>query len=203
MTPGIPPLDFPDNRESVDYSTNAFDQASTGMAIVAPGGRVLRANQRLGEMFGLPPQALLEKSWQELTPREELERDLEFLPRLLAGDIEQAQEAQLVARAAATRADRPAAALRADVLLVPHHGSKTSSSEAFLDAVQPRFAIVQAGYRNRFGHPVGSVLVRYDVRHIKLVDTPRCGAVTWLSWEPDAMQCARKEQKRYWHHEVP
>ncbi|MEO7548647.1 MAG: DNA internalization-related competence protein ComEC/Rec2, partial [Ramlibacter sp.] len=71
---------------------------------------------------------------------------------LLAGDIEQAQEARLVAASAA---------LKADVLLVPHHGSKTSSSEAFLDAVQPRWALVQAGYRNRFGHPAVAVLARY------------------------------------------
>jgi PAS domain S-box-containing protein len=103
MTPGIPPLDFPDNRESVDYCSKAFDQASTGMAIVAPGGRVLRANQRLGEMFGLPPQALLEKSWQELTPREELERDLEFLPRLLAGDIESYERDKQYLRADGSR----------------------------------------------------------------------------------------------------
>jgi competence protein ComEC len=122
---------------------------------------------------------------------------------LLAGDIEQAQEAQLVARAISATSGQPSANLRADVLLVPHHGSKTSSSDAFLDAVQPRFAIVQAGYRNRFGHPVGSVLVRYDVRHSKLVDTPRCGAATWLSWEPDEMLCARKVDRRYWHHGVP
>ena len=98
---------------------------------------------------------------------------------------------------------QPSGRLHADVLLVPHHGSKTSSSEAFLDAVQPRFAIVQAGYRNRFGHPAGPVLVRYDVRHIKLIDTPHCGAASWQSWVPDEVQCARKVQKRYWHHGVP
>ncbi|MCF8160473.1 MAG: DNA internalization-related competence protein ComEC/Rec2 [Polaromonas sp.] len=124
---------------------------------------------------------------------------------LLAGDIEQAQEAKLVARAqegAAGPGQLPDG-LRADVLLVPHHGSKTSSSEAFLAAVRPRFAIVQAGYRNRFGHPAGAVLVRYDVHQITLIDTPRCGAASWLSWEPDEVQCARTVQKRYWHHVVP
>jgi competence protein ComEC len=124
---------------------------------------------------------------------------------LLAGDIEQAQETQLVARAqgSATRPGQPSAGLRADVLLVPHHGSKTSSSDAFLEAVQPRFAIAQTGYRNRFGHPANAVLVRYDAHHIKLIDTPRCGAASWHSWEPDEVQCARKVQKRYWHHGVP
>ncbi|WP_296493578.1 DNA internalization-related competence protein ComEC/Rec2 [Rhodoferax sp.] len=124
---------------------------------------------------------------------------------LLAGDIEQAQEAQLVARSqnGAASADQPPGNLRADVLLVPHHGSKTSSSDLFLDAVQPRQAWVQAGYRNRFGHPVSPVLVRYDVRGIRLIDTPHCGAASWQSWHPDRVQCAREVQKRYWHHLVP
>lgn len=121
---------------------------------------------------------------------------------LLAGDIEQAQEAQLVARAQ-TGTDQPTAGLRADVLLVPHHGSKTSSSDAFLQAVQPRFSIAQTGYRNRFGHPASAVLVRYDGYQIKLIDTPRCGAASWFSWEPDDVQCARATQKRYWHHVPP
>lgn len=124
---------------------------------------------------------------------------------LLAGDIEQAQEAKLVARAQdqASMPSQPSGSLHADVLLVPHHGSKTSSSDAFLEAVHPRFAIVQAGYRNRFGHPAGPVLVRYDVHHVKLIDTPRCGAASWQSRVPDEVQCARKVQKRYWHHGVP
>src|SRR5690606_28071479 len=59
---------------------------------------------------------------------------------LLAGDIELAQERRLVA--AGTN-------LKADVLLVPHHGSKTSSSAEFLDAVRPTLALAQVGYRNR------------------------------------------------------
>ena len=124
---------------------------------------------------------------------------------LLAGDIEQAQEAQLVARSQdnAANSGLPPGHLRADVLLVPHHGSKTSSSEALLDAVQPRQAWVQAGYRNRFGHPASPVLVRYDVRGIRVIDTPHCGAASWQSWHPDGVQCAREVQKRYWHHLVP
>lgn len=113
---------------------------------------------------------------------------------LLAGDIEQAQEARLVASGAS---------LQADVLLVPHHGSKTSSSGEFLDAVRPRFALLQAGYRNRFGHPAGPVLVRYEERHVKVVDMPRCGAASWQSWRPDAVQCERDVHRRYWHHRVP
>ena len=113
---------------------------------------------------------------------------------LLAGDIEQAQEARLVAEGRS---------LKTDVLLVPHHGSKSSSSAAFLDAVQPQIALVQAGYRNRFGHPAPPVVERYAERHIRVIDTPHCGAATWQSAQPQDIQCQRVQGLRYWHHRVP
>ena len=113
---------------------------------------------------------------------------------LLVADIEQPQEAALLARQAA---------LRADVLLVPHHGSKTSSSPAFLDAVQPRFALVQAGYRNRFGHPAPPVLERYQARGIPVVDSSHCGAASWQSTAPTQVHCERLDDPRYWQHHPP
>ena len=91
-------------------------------------------------------------------------------------------------------------AARADVLLVPHHGSKTSSSAAFLDAVQPSVAIVQAGYRNRFGHPRPDVLRRYSDLGVLVVQIPRCGASTWRSEQPNLVQCERNQRQRYWQH---
>ncbi|MEJ7688036.1 MAG: DNA internalization-related competence protein ComEC/Rec2 [Variovorax sp.] len=112
---------------------------------------------------------------------------------LLAGDIERLQEAALVVRT-------PPAALHADVLLVPHHGSKTSSSAALLDAVQPRIALVQAGYRNRFGHPAEDVVARYAERSVRLVNSASCGAAHWASVQPDAVVCERERNARYWHH---
>ncbi|WP_307648059.1 DNA internalization-related competence protein ComEC/Rec2 [Variovorax boronicumulans] len=115
---------------------------------------------------------------------------------LLAGDIERLQEAALVARTAQAH-------LRADVLLVPHHGSKTSSSEALLDAVRPRIALVQAGYRNRFGHPAGEVVARYTERGARLVESARCGAAHWASERPAELACERERRARYWHHRVP
>jgi competence protein ComEC len=118
---------------------------------------------------------------------------------MLAGDIEQVQEARLVAAGAGAAPNR----LKSDVLLVPHHGSKTSSSTAFLDAVQPQFALVQAGYRNRFGHPAEPVLVRYAERNIRVVDTPHCGAMTWQSAQPQDVKCQRMQGLRYWHHQMP
>ncbi len=114
---------------------------------------------------------------------------------LLAGDVEQPQEARLVADAAGL--------IRADVLLVPHHGSKTSSSAMFLDAVQPRFALVQAGYRSRFGHPAPPVLARYQERGIGVLDSAHCGAALWASARPGEVTCQRAAALRYWHHRVP
>jgi competence protein ComEC len=107
---------------------------------------------------------------------------------LLPGDIEREQEAALVAA--------HGAALRSDLLLVPHHGSRTSSTSAFLDAVQPRTAVAQAGYRNRFGHPAPDVAARYRERGIELRVTPDCGAYRWAD---GAGRCERERAPRYWH----
>ena len=115
---------------------------------------------------------------------------------LLVGDIERAQEERLVAQNGGDH-------LRSDLLLVPHHGSKTSSSPAFLDAVRPQWALVQSGYRNRFGHPTAAVLERYQERGIGVITSPRCGAMTWRSWQIVGVACTRQQALRYWHHRVP
>ncbi len=94
---------------------------------------------------------------------------------------------------------RPAG-LRADVLIAPHHGSKTSSSAPFLDAVQPRVAVFQAGYRNRFGHPAPEVMARYRERGVAAHVTPACGAWLWLGDASDTGLCQREAVRRYWHH---
>ena len=113
---------------------------------------------------------------------------------LLAGDLEAPQELRLVNDALSK--DK----LKADFLLVPHHGSKTSSSAVFLDQVRPQFALAQAGYRNRFGHPVESVLARYSERGIQVVKSPVCGAAFWRSEQPGEVLCQRQMGLRYWHH---
>ena len=112
---------------------------------------------------------------------------------LLAGDIEAAQERALVQRGVP----------QVDLLLVPHHGSKTSSTEAWLAALQPRLAVVQAGYRNRFGHPAPEVVARYRAMSIPLVDSAHCGALHWQSDAPRQWQCERELRQRYWHHQAP
>ncbi len=106
---------------------------------------------------------------------------------LLTGDLEAAQEAALLQRSGA-------AALRSDVLLVPHHGSRTSSTGPFLDAVAPQLALVQAGYRSRYGHPAPDVMARYEARGVTVLRSDRCGA-----WQSSA-GCSRDHFKRYWHY---
>ena len=108
---------------------------------------------------------------------------------LLTGDIEVRQEQALL---------RAGVDVRADVMLVPHHGSTTSSSAAFIRAVQPALAIVQSGYRNRFGHPAASVMARYRAAGVAWVSSPDCGAACWRSWQPEMVQCERALHQRYW-----
>ena len=112
---------------------------------------------------------------------------------LLTGDIEREQELRL--------AGRFGDALRAEVLLVPHHGSRTSSAPLFLDAVKPRIAVVQAGYRNRFGHPAAEVAERYRALDVAWVVSPACGAWQWRSDESEPGRCQREIARRYWHRE--
>jgi competence protein ComEC len=88
---------------------------------------------------------------------------------LLTGDAEARSEAEMLAR--------DAAALRAQVLLVPHHGSKTSSTAAFIEAVAPEVGILSVGYRNRFHHPAPAVVARYRERGVALRRTDEEGAL--------------------------
>lgn len=113
---------------------------------------------------------------------------------LLTGDIEREQEIRLLR-------ERPEA-LRSDVLIVPHHGSKTSSTAAFLDAVAPQVAVFQAGHLNRYGHPASEVWARYRERGIARIDSPSCGAWTWRSGADLVASppvCERDQARRYWH----
>ena len=109
---------------------------------------------------------------------------------LLTADIEALQEQQLV--------QRLGLGLKADLLLVPHHGSKTSSTEGFIDTVQPRWALFQHGYRNRYGHPAAQVVQRYVSRGIQTLYSPQCGAMHWRSDEPLEVQCETELNRRYW-----
>jgi competence protein ComEC len=109
---------------------------------------------------------------------------------LLAADIEADVERQLL--------QQNRALLQADVLIVPHHGSKTSSTEPFLDAVEPRVAIFQVGYRNRFNHPNPTVFERYRLRHIELSRSDKDGAARMDISADVSIERFRQTHARYW-----
>ena len=111
---------------------------------------------------------------------------------LLTGDIEARTELELLARAPGK--------LRADVLVVPHHGSRTSSTPEFITAVQPRWAVLPVGYRSRFGHPQQAVVERYRASGAQMLRTDRAGAVLMrIDCEGIAVQAYRGLSKRYWY----
>lgn len=114
---------------------------------------------------------------------------------LLTGDIEARSENEILARDA-TR-------LHSSVLVAPHHGSKTSSQVAFIDAVGAGTVIFTSGYRNRFHHPAPEVVARYATTSAQLLRSDQQGAVMidepltskggpLLTWE-------RAQRARYWH----
>lgn len=112
---------------------------------------------------------------------------------LLPGDIEAAAEAALVSRAGAQ--------LQAQVLVVPHHGSNTSSTPAFLNAVAPQLALVPVGYRNRFGFPRPAVMQRYIERDIAVLESAREGAMTVRIAADGRLEpfSFRSRSRHYWH----
>ncbi len=111
---------------------------------------------------------------------------------LIAADIEAKSERDLLAAAP----DK----LRAEVLIVPHHGSRTSSTEAFIAAVAPSVAVFTVGYRNRFGHPKDQVVARYAAAGARLLRTDATGALTFeLSGRsPPRVTAHREVRPRYW-----
>jgi competence protein ComEC len=110
---------------------------------------------------------------------------------LLPADIEKPSEQLLVAT-------QPQA-LAADVLVVPHHGSRTSSTPDFIDHVHPRIAIFTVGYRNRFGHPKAEIIERYNNAGSRMYRSDQDGAVL-LDFDKQGIgtDAWRKSARRYW-----
>ena len=81
--------------------------------------------------------------------------------------------------------------LKAGILKAGHHGSKGSSSEAFLDQLQPSLALVSAGENNRYKHPNDETLKRFKKRHIKVLRTDQNGAIRfkgWFKWSSETVR---------------
>jgi competence protein ComEC len=111
---------------------------------------------------------------------------------LLTGDIEAKTETWLV--------QQYGKGLNAKVLIAPHHGSRTSSTMDFLQAVQPDILLISAGYRNQFGHPHAEVLARYQATHTRWFSSADDGAITVSlnngTWQT---QTTRQTDTHYWN----
>ncbi|MDD1636663.1 MAG: DNA internalization-related competence protein ComEC/Rec2, partial [Methylococcaceae bacterium] len=111
---------------------------------------------------------------------------------LLTGDIEALAESWLV--------ETYGNNLKASVLIAPHHGSNSSSTLKFLQAIQPEYVLIPAGYRNQFGHPHRDVLARYNQIKTKWLSSADSGAITIGvrdgSW---VVQSIRDTESKYWN----
>lgn len=117
-------------------------------------------------------------------------RSLAGASALLTGDISAATERTLLAARQH---------LRATALLVPHHGSATSSSPTFVAAVAPRFALISSGYGNRFNHPAPDVVMRYLAAGARVLSTADAGAVrVRFAAAAVAVHAERLAFRRYW-----
>lgn len=112
---------------------------------------------------------------------------------LLTADIEKESERQLL--------KENAGKLPATLLVVPHHGSKTSSTKEFIAAVRPGYAVFTVGYLNRFGHPKQEVVQRYADNGAQLLRSDEDGAIL-VEMNAQGLQVERyrKTHRRYWTH---
>lgn len=114
-----------------------------------------------------------------------------YASMLLTGDIEMAAERSLIA-----------GDIQSDLVSVPHHGSKTSSTREFIRAVDPQWAIASAGFMHRFGHPHSKVVERYKEQGVTLMNTADSGAVSWelpvCSDMRSKPQAYREQDRNYW-----
>jgi competence protein ComEC len=112
---------------------------------------------------------------------------------LIPGDIERPMEAFLLTYRRQ--------ALNADILIAPHHGSHTSSSTGFINAVSPHDVIFTAGYRNRFHHPNPDVVARYRTRRARVLDTSLTGTIEYhLGTDAGLVKplLYREQRSTYW-----
>jgi competence protein ComEC len=111
---------------------------------------------------------------------------------LLAGDISRTVEMRLLRAGLA----------RHRVLLVPHHGSLSSSSVAFIERVRPQVAVATAALGNRFGFPREDVLARYAERGVEFWSTGACGAIRLRLRRDGKLEAssARRVRNRIWRH---
>ena len=157
----------PDSDPEFDFFVRTIGRRRIPLSIVSAGERFEIDDVRIEVLW--PPPAYATPVTSSNNDSVVLRLVYGSASVLLAGDIEQAAEESLVA----SQMD-----ISADILKVPHHGSKTSSSEAFINSVNPKYAVISVGERSRFGHPHAAVVNRYASRGVRILKTGVTGTVT-------------------------
>lgn len=149
-----------------------------GQTVNLPGGN------RIDVLW---PSQKTDKEYQVMIADEENENASSLILRvtidgtsmLATGDLDEDGEQELLRQYGSTASSDSSASvsLQTDILKIGHHGSKTSSSEEFLDAVRPAFAVIQVGKNNIYGHPTPEVLRRLKERRIPVYRNDLQGAV--------------------------
>ncbi len=109
---------------------------------------------------------------------------------LLTGDIEKEAERLLL--------ERYGERIESDLMTVPHHGSKTSSTHHFVEMVNPIYAVFTVGYLNRFGHPKALITARYDDLNVVTERTDQTGEVSFNISKELTTENWRETRQRYW-----
>ena len=113
---------------------------------------------------------------------------------LLTGDIEQRVERQLI--------DNPG--LSSDIVVAPHHGSRSSSAETFVAATQPRYVLYSAGWANRYGFPATEVQARWSAAGAQAISTATSGTISFVFSDRDGLLVPglhRRVHRRFWWHD--
>ncbi len=115
---------------------------------------------------------------------------------LFSGDIEKKIEYQLI--------EKYGDKLASDVLIVPHHGSNTSSTSDFIQTVDPEISVISVGYRNRYKLPSSKVISRYKQSEHTVIQTAKSGAITIKMDGVDGISIERYRQvaQKYWQHRL-
>ncbi|MCY7293943.1 DNA internalization-related competence protein ComEC/Rec2 [Alteromonas sp. a30] len=183
----------------------------------AGGQKVILAAQHVHEFIDSDSSCVAGKQWQfsgarftALWPTNEArqasqawsENDLSCVIKadfglwsvLLPGDIEAQAERALLALY-----QKQPDVLQADVLLAPHHGSKTSSTEGFIQAVAPNVVIFSQGYKNRWNMPHQDVLQRYQKHSITTLQTSSLGQIRVTFYDGINIESYRNDWAPYWY----
>jgi competence protein ComEC len=99
----------------------------------------------------------------------------------LTGDVERRGESLMTQRIKTDILQHHAILDRQLILMAPHHGSKTSSTQALIDTLDPQYVFSQTGFKNRYQHPHTEVVNRYRQKNIPFFDTVSSGAQVWRS----------------------